>query len=69
SLNALERDFAGSEGYPFSYTIVEFIVNDLGYAKLLQFMGDPSDFEGVFGVSKKGFEQNWHEWLKRKYGV
>lgn len=55
------------DGYQFSYTIIEFIVNKFGYEKLHDFLEKPYDFEGIFNMSESEFESNWGEFLKENY--
>lgn len=64
------RDFAKFfeiDGYQFSYTIIEFIVNKFGYEKLHDFLEEPDNFEGIFNMSENEFESNWGEFLKKNY--
>lgn len=53
--------------YPFSYTLVEYIINEYGIEKLNSFIRSPSDYSSAFGVDKDEFEQAWKDYLKRKY--
>lgn len=53
--------------YPFSYTLVEYIINEYGIEKLNMFIRSPSDYSSAFGVDKDEFEQDWKDYLKRKY--
>jgi hypothetical protein len=53
--------------YPFSYTIVEYIIDEYGIEKLNDFIRSPSEYSDAFGVNKNEFEQAWKEYLKEKY--
>ena len=53
--------------YPFSYTLVEYVISEHGIEKLNIFIRSPSDYSSAFGVYKDEFEQAWKDYLKRKY--
>lgn len=51
--------------YPFSYTLVEYVINKYGLESLNAFIRSNSDYKGSFGVDKSEFEQGWNEYLNR----
>lgn len=55
------------DGYAFSYTIVEYIVAEYGYEKLIELISSPYNFNTVLGVDKVVFEENWNSFLKESY--
>jgi len=54
-------------GYQYSYTIVESIVEDFGYEKLYSLIKSPNNFIDIFGITEKQFENNWIEHIKGNY--
>lgn len=73
SLDALESygsydTMSDNKVYPFSYTLVEYIINEYGIEKLNNLIRSPSDYSGAFKVDKNEFEQAWKVYLKEKYG-
>ncbi len=67
SLKDLDTDagtFGNIGGYQFSYSIVEYAVNNYGYDKLTALIKAPSDFEKIFGFSIEDFEEEWIAQLK-----
>lgn len=56
-------------GYQYSYTIVEFIISKFGYEKLIEFIKEPTEFEGVFGVTKEQLQDQWVNYIKDNYSV
>lgn len=61
------RKFFDIDGYQYSYTIIEFIVNKFGYEKLHNLLEEPHNFQGVFNMSEDEFESKWGEFLKENY--
>lgn len=59
--------FVYRNGYPYSYTIVEFLVERYGYDKLNDFIRHPEDYERIFGSSKAQLHNMWVEYLKVNY--
>lgn len=53
--------------YPFSYTLIEYIINEYGIEKLNEFIRSPSDYNNAFGVDKDEFEQAWKDYLSEKH--
>lgn len=66
SLDDLNDDwdsFSGKNGYMYAFTIVAYIVEKFGYAKLVDFIKQPDAYELLFGCDKKQFESNWREYV------
>ncbi|WP_420642751.1 peptidase MA family metallohydrolase [Candidatus Leptofilum sp.] len=54
--------------YAFSYTIVEFIVQEFGYDTLIELVKLGGGFEESLGISESEFENAWHQFLMAEYG-
>lgn len=59
--------FFKKEGYQYSYTIVEAIVNMFGYDKLLGLIKSPGNFEEVFGMTELELRDRWIEYIRNNY--
>ena len=53
--------------YNLGYTIVEYMVTAYGKDKLPEFIRSYGDFERVFNVSEKTFENEWRQFVADKY--
>ena len=65
SLDDLNHDwdsFSDNNGYMYAFTIVAYIVEKFGYAKLVGFIKQPDAYETLFGCDKMQFESNWKEY-------
>lgn len=60
--------FVYRNGYPYSYTIVEFLIAKYGYEKLNDYIRHPDDYNRIFGVSKSELHSLWVDYLKKNYG-
>jgi hypothetical protein len=60
-------EFGKMGGYELSYTIVEYIVSEYGYEKLILLVRNPDDFTGAFGVSEADFETGWLGFINENY--
>lgn len=60
--------FVYRNGYPYSYTIVEFLAAKYGYEKLNDFIRHPEDCDRIFGVSKAELHDLWVGYLRENYG-
>lgn len=69
SLDELNENFynGNNYAYPYSYTIVDFIVNEYGYDKLIEITKDNSSIEKILGVSTEEFEKLWMQYIKQNY--
>lgn len=62
SLEDLETNvsaFGNNGGYQFSYSIIQYIVKNYGYDKLIALIKSPTDFDKILGVSKDDFQKEW----------
>jgi len=72
SLSDIESDFLKNNGYPFAYTLVDFIVKKFGQKRLLDFIkdspsNDPASYERHFSMTKEAFNSAWRQFLKETY--
>lgn len=66
-LNTSYESFMASLGYPFSYTVIDYIVSTYGFDKLIALLEQPDDFSGVFGMDRDGFQDKWHAFVLANY--
>jgi len=68
SLSFFETDpnFGGDNGYPFSFTVVDFIVEKFGYHGLAEYTGT-QDFSVLGYNSKDEFQADWWAFLDKNY--
>ncbi|WP_176223674.1 peptidase MA family metallohydrolase [Marivirga sericea] len=57
--------FGDINGYPTSATIIEYLVESYGLAKLKQFIMEPESVEKIYYTSKEDLEDLWLNDLKR----
>lgn len=55
--------FGNIGGYQFSYSIIEYMVKNYGYDKVIALIKSPTEFEEIFGLSKEAFQKEWIEYL------
>lgn len=66
TLKDLETDsytFGNNNGYQFSYSIIDYIVKNYGYDKLIALIKTPSEFEKTLDLSKEDFEKKWIDYF------
>jgi hypothetical protein len=63
----LESNFYNNFGYAVSGTIVEYIVSDYSYGRLVKLVKEPNNIQAIFGLNKKEFSSNWKSYLIKKY--
>ena len=63
------QTFFKRNGYQYSYTIVESIINIFGYDKLYELIKSPDSFVEVFGMSQKQLENKWIEYISTNYSL
>ena len=61
------NEFMNIKGYPFSYSMIDFIVSEYGWDQLRQLIRSPYDFEGAFQLSLEEFWNNWKEYLEKQF--
>lgn len=59
--------FFNRNGYQYSYTIVESIINLFGYDKLHNLIKSPNNFVQVFGITENELHHKWTEYIKINY--
>lgn len=59
--------FFKRNGYQYSYSIVESIINLFSYDKLYELIKSPNSFVGVFGIPEDEFQNKWTDYIKVKY--
>ncbi len=60
ALNKAETvEFGNINGYVFSASIVEFLVNKYGYESMRELILNPSDFKNIFGITEIKLENEW----------
>lgn len=61
--------FFMKDGYQYSYTIVESIVNVFDYDKLYSLIKSPKNIVDIFGITENELQNKWIEYLKDNYMV
>lgn len=59
--------FFKRNGYQYSYTIVESIIEEFGYDKLYNLIESPHNFIGIFGITENQLQNKWVEHIKKNY--
>jgi hypothetical protein len=59
--------FYKRDGYQYSYTIVETIIEEFGYDKLYDLIKSPNSFVDIFGKTELQFQNSWIEYIKKNY--
>ncbi|MCB2299295.1 peptidase MA family metallohydrolase [Clostridium tagluense] len=59
--------FFKRNGYQYSYTIVESIIEEFGYDKLYDLIESPSNFVGILGITENQLQNKWMEYIKKNY--
>ena len=60
-------NFGELYGYQLSYTTVEYIVAEYGYASLVALIENPSDMQSILGMDMTQFETAWKNYLTKHY--
>jgi len=53
--------FKEIHGYEWGYTVIDYIVKQYGINQLADFLRNPYDFTGVFGVTEELFWEGWRK--------
>lgn len=61
------ESFFKLNGYQYSYTIVESIVEIFGYDKLLRLIKAPNDFMDIFEMTEEEIQDKWKKYIKLNY--
>ncbi|MDS0524589.1 peptidase MA family metallohydrolase [Clostridium sp. SHJSY1] len=64
--NDFEKFFAFN-GYQYSYTIVEYIIEEFGYNKLHDLIKFPKKYIDIFGINEKELQNNWLKYINNNY--
>lgn len=56
-------EFANIGGYSLSYTYMKFLIEDIGWDKVLGFLIPNKTFEEITGKKEEVFFQQWKSWL------
>ena len=68
SLKSLNENFDLEKGsYPFSCTIVEYVIKTYGYEKLNFIIKKPDNIENILGISSNEFEEGWKLYVIKYY--
>lgn len=59
--------FFKRNGYQYSYTIVESIVEEFGYGKLYNLIKSPNNVIGILGITEEQLQNKWIEYIKKNY--
>lgn len=59
--------FFDRDGYQYSYTIIESIVEEFGYDKLRNLIKYPNEFKRIFMINEKQLQDKWIDYIKRNY--
>ena len=59
--------FFKRDGYQYSYTIVESIIENFGYDKLYSLIKSPNNFVDTLGIRESEFQDNWIKYIKENY--
>lgn len=54
-------------GYQYSYTIIESIIEEFGYKKLCELIKAPNNFVEIFNLSEDELQEKWIGYIKRTY--
>ncbi|SHI71743.1 Peptidase MA superfamily protein [Clostridium cavendishii DSM 21758] len=61
------EEFFKVNGYQYSYTIVEAIVEMFGYDKLCSLIKAPNDFVNSIGITENELQSQWIKYLEKNY--
>ena len=59
--------FFQKDGYQYSYTIVEAIINSFGYVKLLSLVKSPEEIKDALGITKEELQNGWIQYISDNY--
>ncbi|AUM98328.1 hypothetical protein CF060_12305 [Clostridium botulinum] len=59
--------FFKRNGYQYSYTIVESIINLFGYDKLRNLIKSPNSFVEIFSITEDKLQDKWIDYIKVNY--
>lgn len=59
--------FFDRDGYQYSYTIIESIIEEYGYDKLRSLIKYPNEINSIFMINEKQLQIKWMDYIKRNY--
>ena len=59
--------FFNRNGYQYSYTIIEAIIEGFGYDKLYKLIKSPDKFVDIFNLTESQMQNKWAAYIKRNY--
>jgi RNA polymerase sigma-70 factor, ECF subfamily len=59
--------FEQVKGFPYSITLVEYMVEKYGFDKIIAIIKTPSDVESILGVTLSELDSDWREYLSGRY--
>ncbi len=59
--------FEQVKGFPYSITLVEYMIEEYGFDKIIAIIKSPSDVESILGISLLELDSGWREYLYKTY--
>lgn len=59
--------WAQVKGFPYSITLVEYMVEEFGFDKIIAIIKTPSEVESILGVTTSELDAAWREYLRETY--
>ncbi len=59
--------WAQVKGFPYSITLVEYMVKEYGFDKIIAIIKSPSELEAILGVTVSELDSGWREYLQEIY--
>ena len=53
--------------FPFSITLVEYMIGEYGYEKIIAIIKAPSEVEATLGITIPELDSAWREYLRETY--
>ncbi len=58
-------EFGDNNGYVFSASIVEYLINNYGYGSIRMLILQPNSYQNIFGLSEVDLEKKWVNYLAK----
>lgn len=55
------------KGFPYSITLVEYMVGEYGFDKIIEIIKSPSEVESILGITISDLDTAWRRYLHEKY--
>jgi RNA polymerase sigma-70 factor (ECF subfamily) len=55
------------KGFPYSITLVEYMVQEYGFDKIIAIIKSPSELESILGVTTSELDSGWRAYLHKRY--